>query len=377
MISKYHRKHKDSKYHIRKYYLHYIKKSIKPLIIWVCIPSIIYFVFFCIYSWPWITHFNTSFMTDSGDGLQNVWNIWWVNKSITELNQLPWHTSYLHAPHGVTLLGQTLNPFNGFVGILLLRFMSLVQTFNTMIIFSFVMAGITSFWLCYYFSKKYIPSIIGGFIFTFSSYHFAHAIGHMQLVSLEWIPLFILLWWMFLKKPQYNYAIGSSCALLLVLMCDYYYFLYCILTGVIIFIYLWRTNQIPPIKDKSTFRPFLLFILISLLVVAPLPLALLYLNHQEVLLGSHPTRELSTNVFAPFINGGFWRFSWITSWYWQKVPATVSESSVYLGLSVITVVVFGWIKRRSIDKAIYFWFFLGILFGILSYGCLLYTSRCV
>lgn len=231
---------------------HKVKAKLKLLGKWVGLPLLVYFFFFCIFTWPWISNFNVSFMTDAGDGLQNVWNIWWINKSVTELNQLPWFTSYLHAPHGVTLLGQTLNPFNGFVALPLLGFLTLTQAFNVMIIFSFVVGGLTAFWLCYYFSRSYIPSLIGGFIFTFSSYHFAHAIGHMQLISLEFIPLFILLWWMFLKRPRYLTAVGAATALFLVLMCDYYYFLFSVLTAGMIVLYFWRTKQLPPLKEKKT-----------------------------------------------------------------------------------------------------------------------------
>lgn len=335
---------------------------------WAGIPLILYFAFFCFFTWPWITHFNGWFFTDAGDGLQNVWNIWWVDKSVTDLNQLPWFTNYLHAPHGVTLLGQTLNPFNGFVSIILLNFMSLTQAFNVMIIFSFIMGGLTAFWLCFYFSKSYIPSIIGGAIFTFSSYHFAHAIGHMQLVSLEWIPLFILLWWKLLKTPRYLTAVGASLSLLLVLFCDYYYFLYCILTAGIVVLYFWRTKQLPPLKDRKTLLPFGLFGLLSTVLVAPLPLALLRLNHQEVLTGSHPARVLSTNILAPLLDGGFWRFSWLTDWYWRHVPSSLSESSVYLGLAAIVVVVTGFLRRKKIKKDIGFWLILGLIFGVLSYG---------
>jgi len=344
------------------------KTQFKKFLKWVGIPLLIYFVFFCIYSWPWIRVFNTSFMTDSGDGLQNVWNIWWINKSVTQLHQLPWYTSFLHAPHGVTLLGQTLNPFNGFVAISLLRVFTLVQSFNIMIIFSFVSAGITAFWLCYYFSKSYVSSIIGGFIFTFSSYHFAHAIGHMQLVSLQWIPLFVLLWCMLLRRPKYLTAAGAAFALFLVLMCDYYYFLYSVMIAVIIAVYFWRNKQLPSFRDKKNIKPFGLFCLISLLIVAPLPLALLRLNSREILSGSHPTRELSTNIFAPFINGGFWRFASLTDWYWRHIKAGLSESSIYLGISVITVSLIGLVKRKKIGKDINLWLIIGFIFGILSYG---------
>jgi len=332
------------------------------------LPILIYFVAFCFFTWPWITHFNTRFFTDSGDGLQNVWNMWWINKSVTQLHTSPWFTTYLQAPFGVTLVGQTLNPINGFVGIILQHFMSLVQAFNTMIVFSFVFAGLTAFWLSHYFTKRYLPSLIGGFIFTFSSYHFAHAIGHMQLVSIEFIPLFILCWWKFVKKPSYLLAAGASVSLFLVLFCDYYYFLYCLLAAAGIVVYLWVKKEIPSLKDRSTYLPLALFAGLSLIIIAPLPVALLRANSRDMLTGSHPARLLSTDALTPFIDGGFWRFHSLTNAYWKHIHAFVAESSIYLGLSVICVLIYALIKRKFLHRDIGFWLILIITFGIFSLG---------
>lgn len=333
----------------------------------VGIPALVYFVFFCIYTWPWIANFNTHFFTDTGDGFQNVWNIWWIDKAAA-LGKLPWHTEFLHHPFGATLLGQTLNPFNGFTAILLMKFMSLTQAFNTLVIFSFVMGGLTMFWLCRFFTKNYIASLIGGFIFTFSSYHFAHAIGHMQLISLQWIPLFILLWWKLLLKPKYTTAIGASVALFLVLFCDYYYFLYSIILAILIFGYLWIRKEIPSIKKKQTFLPFLTFLGLSLLIIAPLPLALLRLNSTEELSGSHPARVFSTDFFSVFIPGGFWKFHSLTDWYWRNIQGFLSETSVYLGVSVIVLAVIALVKRAKIHTDAIFWLAVAAIFGLFSMG---------
>ena len=332
------------------------------------IPVVFYFVFFCLLTWPWISHFNTRFFADTGDGFQNIWDMWWVNYSVTHLHQLPWHTTYLHYPYGTTLIGQTLNPFNGFVAILLLKFLTLVQSFNAMVVFSFVFGGVSAFWLCHYFSRKYVASLIGGFIFTFSSYHFAHAIGHMQLVSLEWIPLFMLLWWRLLVKPRYRTAIGAAIVLFLVLLCDYYYFLYCVLAGGLIVLYLWRSKQLAPIKLKRNHRPIAAFAAIALLLTAPLPLALLRENSRDPLMGAHDARLFSTDLFSMVIDGGFWHFASLTTVYWRHVKAYVAESSVYFGLSVICLLIIALFKRSKINRYISFWLVLGITFVILSMG---------
>jgi hypothetical protein len=342
-------------------------EKVRKLWKWGLGPALIYFAFFVMYTWPWMAHFSSHFFTDNGDGLQNIWNVWWINKA-AGLHQSLWHTQFLHHPFGVTLLGQTLNPFNGLVAIPLLKIFSLTQAFNIMVIFSFLAAGVTTFWLCYYFTKNYIASIIGGFIFTFSSYHFAHAIGHMQLISLEWIPLFILLWWRLLLKPKYTTAVGASFVLLLVLFCDYYYFLYSVMAAGLIFGYLWWKKEIPSLKKKQTFLPFLTFLGVSVLIVAPLPIALLRLNSREVLTGSHPAGVFSTDMLSTIITGGFWRFHILTDWYWHNIKGFYAETSVYVGLSVIVLMVIALIKRTKIHKYANFWLVLLVIFGIFSLG---------
>ena len=169
-------------------------------------PIVIYFIFFCILTFPLIFYFHTHFFADHSDGLQNVWNIWWVNKAITELHQSPWYTTYLCYPQGTSLLGHTLNPFNGFFGIFLLKFLTLIETHNVIVIFSFVIGGVTAFWLSFYITKSYWCSLIAGYIFTFSQYHFMHAEGHLSLVALEWIPLFILCWYRLITNPKYYHS---------------------------------------------------------------------------------------------------------------------------------------------------------------------------
>lgn len=332
------------------------------------LPLLIYFIFFCFFTWPWISNFNHYFFTDSGDGLQNVWNIWWVNKSVAELHQLPWHTQFLHYPFGVTLVGQTLNPFNGFVAIGLLQIFSLTQTFNFLVIFSFLFGGLTAFWLCYYLTKSYWSSVIGGAVFTFSSYHFAHAIGHMQLVSLEFVPLFILLWWKLIKRPSYKLAIGTSFTLLLVLFCDYYYFLYSLMLASFIFGYLLWRKEIPSLKLRSNWLPMLVFVIVTLIIVMPLPIALLLQNNRDMLTGSHPARVFSTDIATPVITGGFWYFHSLTDGYWRHVKGYISETTIYLGISVISVLAIAVWKRTKIHRDVVFWLATGVFFGVMSFG---------
>jgi hypothetical protein len=102
--------------------------------------------------------------------------MWWMQKAIIDLHQSPYFTTYLHYPYGTTLVAQTLHPFNGLVS-LFLPFLSVGQAYNVMVVAGFALGGWTAFLLCRKVSGSYWSSLVGGAVFTFSSYHFAHAEG--------------------------------------------------------------------------------------------------------------------------------------------------------------------------------------------------------
>src|SRR5512140_2127071 len=111
-------------------------------------PALFYFVTFCLLTFPLMGKFFSSFFAGQTDGLQNVWNIWWVNEAVHRPDLYPtiWFTRLLQWPFGTTLVGHTLNPFNGFLAVVLLPFLSLTASYNTILIFAFVMTGVTTYW---------------------------------------------------------------------------------------------------------------------------------------------------------------------------------------------------------------------------------------
>src|SRR3954452_21855133 len=201
----------------------------------IVFPASLYFILFCLLSYPLITRFSTHLFADEGDGLQNVWNIWWGHEAVVELRQSPWHTDYLRFPYGSTLLGHTLTPFNGFLVLPLMPSLSLAQGLNVALVFSFLAGGVTAFLLARELTRSYWPSLLAGAIFTFSNYHFAHAEGHLNLSSTEWIPLFVLAWYRLMVRPRVVTGVGAALALFLVLLCEYNFFLYCVLAGIPMF----------------------------------------------------------------------------------------------------------------------------------------------
>lgn len=327
----------------------------------VLVPGLVYLGFFCLYTWPWVAHPGSRFFTDGGDGYQNVWNMWWVNHAVTVLHQPPWNTNLLHYPYGTTLLGQTMNPFNGLVGIILLPFLPLVEVFNLMIVFSFVATGVTAFRLCWFFCRRYLPSLIGGFAVTFSAYHLSKTLGLMQLVSLEWVPLFVLLWWRLLTRPRVRLAAGTAVTLLLVLLCDYYYFLFCVVAGLAILVHLWRLGEVR-LDRRST----AVFVILAGLLTAPLPAALVLSNLRDPMEGGHPSQ--STDLFSLVLDGGHWRFAGLTRWYWRSIRTGIAESTIYLSVTITVLLGVAVALRRRLGPHARFWLAFAAVPAVLSLG---------
>jgi hypothetical protein len=343
---------------------------------WACslvrlglLPAGFYLVCFSVLTYPLITEFSTHFFTDQGDGLQNVWNLWWVKKSVTELGRLPWHTDYLHHPFGVSLLSHTLNPFNGFIGIGLQWFLPLNQTHNVIVVFSFVMSGVTAFLLARRAVGSYWPSIVAGFIFTFSSYHFAHAKGHMQLISTEWIPLFLLFWLALVTRPSRGTAVAAGVSLFLVILCDYYYFFYCVLAGAVILLWsAWRRKSWRTLIEGRRLRAFGVFAIVVMATSGPLAISLLSLHLNDPLQAAHETQDFSADLLSPIVPGGNWRFSSLTRWYWSRLPGNIYEKSVNLGISVLALVVWRVLVRRRAPAELGVWVLLLCFFQIMALG---------
>ena len=336
------------------------------------VPALLYLASFIVLTYPLIRRFSTHLFADPWDGVVFYWDLWWVNKAVTELHESPWHTFYLNYPFGVSLLRHTLHPFNGFLAIPLLRVLTLLHAYNLLVILSFTACGVTTFLLAYHVTRAYWPSLLAGYVVTFSSYHFAHMDGHQNLVSLQWVPLFVLCWYILMVRPRIITAVAAGLVLFATMLCDYYYFLYGILTGLIIAI--WHglhTKNLGFFLRRTHLPSLTVFLGVVLATSGPLVIALLRLHTADPIIGHDPTRN-SMDALAPFIPGPHWRFANLTRAYWGSLPGDGNENSVYLGWAVIALLFYVW-RRRPAVPSIGLWYFIFFSFGLLALGPVLHV----
>lgn len=143
-------------------------------------------------TWPLAAHFTTA-LPDGSDGWQYLWNLWWMKTALVDLHTNPFHTDLLYYPHGVSLLFDTLTPLLGVISIpFQLLGMSLPAVYNLLVMFSFVAGGYGAYLLVRRLTGARAAAFVAGLIFAFCPYHFAHLRGHLNLLSLQWLPFYVL-----------------------------------------------------------------------------------------------------------------------------------------------------------------------------------------
>ena len=227
---------------------------------------------------PLALHFAQAIPGDGFDGWQNCWNLWWVRLALLEKHTHPFFTDLLFYPTGVSLLFHTLNPFNGLLALPVQVAWGLLPAYNVVVLFSFVAGGYGAYLLARRWlgpRGTFLPAFAAGVVFTFSPFHFAHLLGHMQVISLEWIPFYALYllravegalgrpglptmlraspvssdegwhladWLRALRGGVLRDGLMAALCLVLMALCDWYFVLYSLLFTVIVVAWAaWRT----------------------------------------------------------------------------------------------------------------------------------------
>jgi hypothetical protein len=106
--------------------------------------------------------------------------------------------------------------------------------YNLIILGTFIATGYASWLLCRSLTTQVTSSRLvadlagfaGACVFAFSPYQLSQALGHLNLISLEGIPIFILAYIQYLRTNENRYALLLVGSMLYVSLCDYYYLVY-------------------------------------------------------------------------------------------------------------------------------------------------------
>jgi hypothetical protein len=331
-------------------------------------------------TYPLVLHLTTAIPGDGFDGWQNYWNLWWVKTAMLDLQESPYFTNYLYYPAGYSLYFHTLNIFNALLTLPIQLCFGLTVSYNFVVFFSFVIGGYGTYLLALHVMKaggrasNYPIAFLAGVVFSFSPFHFAHLLGHMQVISLEWLPFYVLALVKSLNSERMRPAsrIGLPVLfLVLTALCDWYFALYLLIfTALYLGYMIWVRRQ----AREPLLRTGLI-LLLSGVILSPLlvPMIVEAVQDSAHLLSPFDTTvRLSADLLA-FITPNEFHPLWgqAAASLSEAFTSSTSERMVFAGYIPLALAVYAlWSRRRAAA----FWFVSGLVFFVLSLGPYLHIA---
>ena len=248
-----------------------------------------YLLLTLVMTWPLAVNLRAAIPGDSFDGWQNYWNLWWLKTALVDQVRFPYFTDLLYYPTGVGLYFHTLNPINGLLTLPVQLAGGLILAYNAVVLISWTLSGYGVFLLCLWLLAQpatggsdysrpnrwpqvqsgaaHLAAFVAGLIYTFAPFHMAHLLGHMQVMGLQWAPLYILFLLRAMRhsaagRPWLRDALLAGLFLTLNGLSDWYFVLYLFLFTALAVLYhgvvsLAATNLHPKQRLGAFWKPAL------------------------------------------------------------------------------------------------------------------------
>jgi hypothetical protein len=125
------------------------------------------------------------------DPFDSTWFLsWWPYALTHHLN--PFYTRLIWYPSGVSLLWVTSVPLLSLLGWPITAVFGPVVTYNLLIVTAPVFSAWAAYFLCRHLARDFYATLIGGFIFGFSTYETSQSFGALNLTIVFLVPLLLL-----------------------------------------------------------------------------------------------------------------------------------------------------------------------------------------
>jgi hypothetical protein len=179
-------------------------KALHNFLKFICIPLLIYFLIFFLYAPKYIvdpanTYQNPGYDQDGSSFIKAS------RLENAENNLFDRHAPNIAYPYGWSMM---YIPYDSIIDYLVvypaqwIHGTTIYFWHNIGIIFVYLAGPLFAFWLIYYLSKNLLGSLIGGYIYGFTRLNLWYGGGNDPLVHFEFIPLFFLSFFYYLKKPN-------------------------------------------------------------------------------------------------------------------------------------------------------------------------------
>ena len=225
------------------------------------------FVFYALlalaFTYPLVLNLGNSIYGVPGDHFGQLWESWWRKNALLAGESLS-YTPLIYAPTGFDFSSSPLQPLPMVFNLGLTLLTNEVLALNILLLLSFPLAGLAVYLLVKKLTGNRLAGAFSGLVYAFSMYHISHAWEHSSLISIYWMPFYVLALVNFDEKKNIKSAIIAALLFALVLLDNFYYgFTMVFFSG---FFFLFRLRKY---LNWRSLKLFLLFAFCSLLFVSP------------------------------------------------------------------------------------------------------------
>jgi hypothetical protein len=163
--------------------------------------------FSLIMTYPLILHLSDHIPGSLGDSYYSIWVMSWNRHALSGSGESLLDTNIYH-PHKNTLyyadpmfLESALNAF------LMLGFKNPILTYNLLFLLTFVLCGMSMYWLSFELAGSRLAAVFAGLVFSYFPNRLAH-LPHLEILFFGWMPLVFLFLHRFFKKPSFRNLLG-------------------------------------------------------------------------------------------------------------------------------------------------------------------------
>lgn len=309
-----------------------------------------------------------------------VWNLWWFRHALMT-GQNPLHSDFIFHPLGIDLVLYTYNAFNAAFALPLIPFLGTVLTSNLILIGMSILSGWGTWLLCRWLFARTIPEQVAthpqvcsaaafgaGALYAFGAYRAVYAaLGHYDLVSTGFIPLFVLFFlkafWGMPTTPHnwrqwrtWQPAVLAGVFMAGALLNEMIFGVFLAMLGLLAMALTWRQ------ATGGWFARLTIAALVAALLWAPVgvPVVQTLLSTDYVLTGWGDALKLSADLLSftsPTALHPIWGPEWVTELRSVQVNAVSPGASrfndvntVFVGISTLILAGVAWWRWRGVVR---------------------------
>ena len=159
-------------------------------------------------TWPLAARIATHLPGATTDTLVHYWNGWWVRQALAS-RQTPFHTSLLFYPRGISLAFHNFAWLNIAAWLLLRPLVGGFVAYNVPLLVNLALCGFAAFLLARDLTNDARAAFLGGLIYQCWPFRL-HQLDHPNLISTQWIPLFLLFLVRAVRRQRWQDAVLAA-----------------------------------------------------------------------------------------------------------------------------------------------------------------------